>query len=256
MAYGLLDDGFAEHPKIVGLSDAAFRAHVEVLCFCFRTLSDGRVPVRVTERYRPTVVGELITAGLWERNEQTHYCIHDYLDHNPSREEVLQRRSDAKKRKERWRERVTERVTDTHPTPTPTPTPKPTPKKEVPVPSEPRPAGAGPTDAVLAHYRSFHPRARPGDKERRLIQARLKDGWSAEDLCGAIDGNHRDPHCCGQNDRGTVYHDLGLIFRDSSHVQRYLDVPTNGHVPSERLQKAARVGDNWLAMKESKDEKA
>lgn len=136
MAYGLLDDGFAEHPKIVGLSDAAFRAHVEVLCFCFRTLSDGRVPVRVTERYRPTVVSELITAGLWERNEQTHYHIHDYLDHNPSREEVLQRRADAKKRKERWRERVTERVTDTHPTPTPTPTPTPNPTPTRSVPSE------------------------------------------------------------------------------------------------------------------------
>lgn len=86
-------------------------------------------------------------------------------------------------------------------------------------------------NAIFDHYRSYHPRARPGDKERRLALARLDEGYSPQDLIAAIDGNHRDPHCCGQNDRGAEYHDLALILRDSSHVARYIATPTN-HVPA------------------------
>lgn len=108
-------------------------------------------------------------------------------------------------------------------------------EREEKVPSEPCPAEAGPVDAVLAHYRSYHPRSRPGAKERKLVASRLAEGYSPADLQAAIDGNHRDPHCCGQNERGTEYHDLTLIFRDSSHVQRYMAVAQNGHaVPAAR----------------------
>ncbi len=81
---------------------------------------------------------------------------------------------------------------------------------------------------VVKHYQSHHPRAKPGDKERKLIRARLGDGFSATDLIAAIDGNHRDPHCCGKNNSGTKYHALGLIMRDSSHVQRYIETTSNG----------------------------
>jgi hypothetical protein len=80
-------------------------------------------------------------------------------------------------------------------------------------------------DTVLEHYRGHHPRSRPGDKERRLVLARLKEGYSLADLCQAIDGCHRSPHHCGQNDQGTKYQSLDLIVRDASHVQQFMETP-------------------------------
>ena len=99
--------------------------------------------------------------------------------------------------------------------------------------------------AVVAHYKSLHPRARPGESERKKIRARLKEGWTVADLQAAIDGNHRDPHCCGENDRGKLYHSLELCVRDSKHVQDYIEAPL--HTPSAKERRAVRAGDDWLA---------
>jgi hypothetical protein len=82
-------------------------------------------------------------------------------------------------------------------------------------------------DAVISHYQSYHPRARPGAKERKKIRDRLKERHSVEDLCKAIDGCHRSPHHCGQNERGTKYQSLELIMRDASHIQQFLEVPSD-----------------------------
>jgi hypothetical protein len=81
---------------------------------------------------------------------------------------------------------------------------------------------------VISHYKKYHGRAQPGEKERRLIRARLKEGYSAKDLCEAIDGCHRSPHHCGENERRIKYQTLALIVRDSSHVQQFLEVPPDG----------------------------
>jgi len=79
-----LDDRFPEHPKIVGLSDRAFRAHVTGLAYCARFLTDGYVPRGALPP--PRVLAELADAGLW--TAQGHGCsIHDYLDWNLSKEE-------------------------------------------------------------------------------------------------------------------------------------------------------------------------
>lgn len=109
-------------------------------------------------------------------------------------------------------------------------------------PNETEPKGASAPDvmAVIAHYRSFHPRARPGDKERKLIRARLKEGYSVADLQAAIDGCHRSPHHCGENPSGTCYQTLELIVRDSKHVQQFMEIAENGvHRPSSAARRMA-----------------
>ena len=84
MTWVRLDDRFPEHPKIVGLSDRAFRAHVTGLAYCARFLTDGYVPRGALPP--PRVLAELADAGLW--TAQGHGCsIHDYLDWNLSKEE-------------------------------------------------------------------------------------------------------------------------------------------------------------------------
>ena len=71
------------------------------------------------------------------------------------------------------------------------------------------------------------------------------------DLKTAIDGCHRSPHHCGENDRGAKYQSLELIMRDSKHVLQFLEVPAA--MPSQRLQRSVRAGENWLALKREQD---
>ncbi len=89
MPWVRLDDSFADHPKIVGLSDTAFRAHVSALCYCNRHLTDGAFPVSALANVSPTASAELVKAGLWSKQVASGcFAIHDYLDYQPTRERV------------------------------------------------------------------------------------------------------------------------------------------------------------------------
>lgn len=89
MTWARLDDRFGEHPKVVALSDVAFRVHVMAICYCARNLTDGFVPAGAARLMgaTPKTLRALVEAGLW-----AHACggyrIHDYLDYNPSKAEV------------------------------------------------------------------------------------------------------------------------------------------------------------------------
>ncbi|HEX9640050.1 MAG TPA: hypothetical protein VGB13_01910 [Candidatus Krumholzibacteria bacterium] len=100
MAWIKLDDGFAEHPKVIGLSDRAFRLHVAALCYVARNETDGHLPLSVPRvlgvRTNPRLLGELLAAGLWKDNGVGGWVINDYLDYNPSREEAALRRERAR----------------------------------------------------------------------------------------------------------------------------------------------------------------
>ncbi|HMQ36490.1 MAG TPA: DnaT-like ssDNA-binding domain-containing protein [Micropruina sp.] len=95
---------YAEHPKIERLSDAAFRAHVMMILYARRYLTDGRIPNRAANRIanqlgfgsvsdeHPDVLEELLT------NDPDHpslvrlgdgdYMLHGYADHQETRAEV------------------------------------------------------------------------------------------------------------------------------------------------------------------------
>ena len=90
MTWVRLDDHFADHPKILGLSDSAYRAYVDGLCYCARYLTDGAIPlaaVKVVARGRARVILELEANGLWDQNGKG-VNVHDYLEFQPSRSEV------------------------------------------------------------------------------------------------------------------------------------------------------------------------
>jgi len=94
-----LDDRFDEHPKVVGLSEPAFRAFVSGLCYCARNLTDGHITDAALRRItRRPVVNELLEVGLWEQNGNGVH-IHDYLDFQPSSERILSRRRADSERK-------------------------------------------------------------------------------------------------------------------------------------------------------------
>jgi hypothetical protein len=89
--YIRLHDGMPDHPKVVGLSDGAFRLYVESICWCGRHLTDGVVPAAGMRRmggWSPEAVSELADATLIEADGETHWLIHDYTEHQRTAEEV------------------------------------------------------------------------------------------------------------------------------------------------------------------------
>lgn len=117
MTWVRLDDGFTEHPKVAALDAVEFSFHVHGIVYCGRNLTDGFVPRRVAltlmdltglanigapnpdsvggalyEYTASDVIDDLVTAGVWDE-VQGGYLIHDFLDYNPSRQQVEQERS-------------------------------------------------------------------------------------------------------------------------------------------------------------------
>jgi hypothetical protein len=92
-----LTDEFPEHPKVIGLSDAAFRAQVELICWSNRNRRDGQIPPGLARKYDSDVIDELLTEGLIESDGKG-YSIHDYLEHNPSKVEIEERIAEKRER--------------------------------------------------------------------------------------------------------------------------------------------------------------
>lgn len=90
MTYAPLDTKFPEHPKVIGLSDAAFRLYVEALCHAKKYQTDGLVGSAALPRLHRRGVklaGELVGVGLWHAVEGG-YEINGFLERNLSRDQV------------------------------------------------------------------------------------------------------------------------------------------------------------------------
>ncbi|MET8113744.1 hypothetical protein [Streptomyces prasinus] len=109
MPWVKLEDRFPSHRKVALLSDRAFRLHVSAICWCAENLTDGRIadrelPLVAHIRGIKATAKQLEDAGLWDRVEGG-WEIHDYLDYNPSREQVTAERKKNAERQERFRQR-------------------------------------------------------------------------------------------------------------------------------------------------------
>lgn len=103
MTWVRLDDQFADHPKVTGLSCEAFRLHITAMCWTSAQLTDGVVPFQAMRRLGwfcadpQAAASELVESGAWDLHPDG-YTIHDYLDYNPSREQVQKERTAARER--------------------------------------------------------------------------------------------------------------------------------------------------------------
>lgn len=90
---------FPEHPKVTELHDRAFRFHVTALAYCARNLTDGHVSARgvkvvaaIVDTQPKRWTAELVAARLWRHDPAGDgFWIHNYLEYNPSQEEVKER---------------------------------------------------------------------------------------------------------------------------------------------------------------------
>lgn len=78
-----IHNGMPEHPKIMPLPDAAFRALVELWCYSDRNATDGHIPERQADKYKRTALQALEKAGLVTRTDKD-WTMHDYLVHQRS----------------------------------------------------------------------------------------------------------------------------------------------------------------------------
>ncbi len=83
-----VDHGMPENPKIIGLSNAAFRLYIEAICWCSRQETDGKIPAAMMRRLGPVKAAtELVTATLLD-SIKVGYEVHDYLDFQRSSKEI------------------------------------------------------------------------------------------------------------------------------------------------------------------------
>ncbi|HEY9370413.1 MAG TPA: hypothetical protein VIU94_18590 [Streptomyces sp.] len=109
MPWVRLDDRFPSHRKVALLSDRAFRLHVSAICWCAENLTDGHIrerelPFVAHVRSLKATAQQLEDAGVWDRVDDG-WAIHDYLNYNPSREQVIAERKKNAARQDAFRQR-------------------------------------------------------------------------------------------------------------------------------------------------------
>lgn len=108
MTWLKVDDQFPDHPKVKAIPrkdrHAALGAWQEAACWATRHLTDGFLPKYMGEELGipGRIANHLVRVGLWDEYEAG-WQFHDWLEYQPSRASVEQRRADEADRKARWR---------------------------------------------------------------------------------------------------------------------------------------------------------
>jgi uncharacterized phage protein (TIGR02220 family) len=259
-----LDDKFHSNPKVRAADLDGSGLYARALAFCGDHLTDGVVNtasmVQLAE-HRKRPIQKCLDAGLFVTLESG-YFIPDYLEHNPSRAEVLavrEQKSEAGKKgaRNRWRKYAETHSEPMAPaiapvvaegmangwqndgsrageSPTPTPTPE---VQELSASKE-----ASPEISVMRHVLIYanehlgHHWKLTKDRQTK-IRARLREGYTEQQLCSVIDGVLLDPW---DERRVGGHDDLTVVFRSAAQVDKFLELAagTNGHDPD--LERQAR----------------
>jgi hypothetical protein len=109
-----IDDKLHSHHKPRKADLPAMGLWIVCLSYCGDQLTDGWVPAWYVATWAPGRKGirladRLVDAGLWERaelNGEKGWLVHDYLDFNRPREQVLADREAERVRKAEWRKKA------------------------------------------------------------------------------------------------------------------------------------------------------
>lgn len=92
MTWVKLDDGYPEHPKLVEAGPHALVLDIRGMAYSARRLTDGIVPAGALPALMadldPGALDALLRVGRW-RKTRAGYEIRGFLEHNPSRQQVL-----------------------------------------------------------------------------------------------------------------------------------------------------------------------
>src|SRR5699024_5094804 len=81
---------YADHPKIAALTDAAFRAHIEMILYSRRYMTDGQIAKQIAKRWPEQALSELLsndpdTPSL-TLDESGNYHLHGFNEMQETRE--------------------------------------------------------------------------------------------------------------------------------------------------------------------------
>lgn len=134
MPWVKVDDHFDEHPKMARVGPLGWAMWLAGLAYCNRNLTDGFIPYTTARRLvswdflmprngsdiesiwsvgintgmhgedvdSPLVIGMLVDAGLWEEVPGG-YRVHDFMEYQPSKSEVVAERQKWADKKRRGR---------------------------------------------------------------------------------------------------------------------------------------------------------
>jgi uncharacterized protein YdaU (DUF1376 family) len=77
---------------------------------------------------------------------------------------------------------------------------------------------------------------------KKCVAARLKDGYSEQDIITAITSCAKSPYHMGQNDTGTIYDDLTLICRNGEKLEGFINNADRSPVKQQTKQQS--ISDN------------
>lgn len=220
MVWVRLDDHFDEHPKIQEVGPLGIALFTAGLAYCNRNLTDGFIPWSaarslvsweflepknkdgkqriatvaitsgmsgddVTSEY---VISLLKSAGLW-KEVPGGFKIHDYLDFQPSKQEVLKERENTRIRQQRFRTSHSNAVSNTvsNGAVTDAPVPVPVPeeqklKRQLPCPADAGRNGNEAREVLNWLNQKAGRNFRACEANLKLIRDRLKDGISEHQL--------------------------------------------------------------------------
>ena len=95
MAWVKIDDGIAQHPKVIRAGPLGLALVLAAICYANRYLTDGFIPkesvpllLNFNGSVAPDILAsKLVALELWEQAEGG-YRIHDYLEHQRSKVEI------------------------------------------------------------------------------------------------------------------------------------------------------------------------
>ena len=112
MTWTKVGDELPDECERVDLSDAAFRTHIEGLCWSNRLGLDGRLPAKHVRRFAfsrsaSSAIEELVAVGFWARADDGFVIVHHAAEQVEARVTETRRDADAnRKRRERLRKAI------------------------------------------------------------------------------------------------------------------------------------------------------
>lgn len=130
MTWIRLDDNLPDHPKVLGLSDKAFRLYISAMCYSSRYLTDGFISYVVGDRIGERIQFAELTSATLLIAVEGGWQIENYDEYQSTKAEVEIAKAKTRERVQKWREKNKSNdvsnalVTAPHThTPTPTHTP-------------------------------------------------------------------------------------------------------------------------------------
>jgi hypothetical protein len=105
---------------------------------------------------------------------------------------------------------------------------------------------------IINHYQKYHPKSMRSVKKNsgiyKKIEGRLIEGYSVEEICKAIDGQHASPFHLGENKSRTEYLQLELVVRSGQKVDMFMsifDKPKESLV-KPKTRRTINAAQEWL----------